>query len=186
MFYQVLLHKGLNLGLEKLGESTCTLKMPFPYLLTLLAPVTPIISCFTAVASLSCSVLGVGSRTHHSAQTQMWSKTISLPFICITHPSSHHLHRVIIQHKWISRCRVPFLNFPKIFFSKCCFIWRPEPRKILQVIDLASSLSYFRLPEADAQKKTNSFCHVTAIFYLLILHCTIPLILLTLQMSQEK
>lgn len=88
----------------------------------------------------------------------MWSKTISLPLSASLHPSSHHLHRVIIQHKWISRCWVPFLNFPKKIFSKCCFIWCPELRKILQVTDSPSFLSYFRLPEADAQRKTNPFC----------------------------
>lgn len=38
-------------------------------------------------------------------------------------------------------------------------------------------LSQFRLPEADARRKTNPFCHVTAILYLLILHCTMPLVL---------
>lgn len=65
------MYKGLNLGLEKLGEETCALKMPPPYFLTLLAALTDIISGFTAMASLSYSVLGAGPRTHHTVQTQM-------------------------------------------------------------------------------------------------------------------
>lgn len=70
----------VKLRTGKAGKDPRTLKMHFPYFLTLLAPITPIVSHFTAMASLSYSVPWVDSRTHHSVQTQMWSKIISLSF----------------------------------------------------------------------------------------------------------
>lgn len=173
--------KGLYLGLEKLEEelkrhtlSKCLIHI----FLTLLAPLTAIISGFAGTASLSYLVLGADPSTHHAVQTQLWSKTNSSPFTCITLSLLPPLTQGYNSAQMNFQPLVSISHFCYKFISKCCFVWCPEHSKTLLIHPLClptSGCLYWEGPEAEARKKTSPFWHVTVFLYLLIAHCRMPL-----------
>ena len=141
--------KGLNLGLEKL-EAELKRHTPSKCLvhifLTLLAPLTVIISGFAGTAPLSYLVLGADPSTHHTVQTQPWFKTISSPFACITPSLIPPLTQGYNSAQVNFQALVSICHFSYKFISKCLFVWCPEHSKTLVITDSLSLISHFRLP----------------------------------------
>lgn len=155
--------KGLNLGLEKLEAELKrhTLSKCLNHIfLTLLAPLTAIISGFGGTASLSYLVLGADPSTHHAVQTQPWSKTTSSPFTCITPSLLPPLTQGYNSAQVNFQPLVSISHFCYKFISKCCFVWCPEHSKTLLIHPLClptSGCLYWEGTWSWGKEKDQSF-----------------------------